>query len=177
MAETDTIIEREAWARWPKRTSRRHSDLRQAFRSGAALTTTASPTSERRLIQQIADSRITEDSPYLWRWVSQVLGRARGIAARQPSTASAGRTETQSVGVNQNMTPAPINLGELERLRDQFAVAAYPAALADALRGYGHICPFVTEGAIRRAYECADAAISFRQHLPPPPDTTTTSGE
>ena len=50
-------------------------------------------------------------------------------------------------------------------LRDQFAVAAYPAALADALRGYGHICEPVVERAVRLAYVAADAAMAHRHTL------------
>lgn len=50
-------------------------------------------------------------------------------------------------------------MSEIRTLRDDFAVQAAQAALTDALRGYGFICPTVTAEAARLAYEVADAML------------------
>lgn len=49
-----------------------------------------------------------------------------------------------------------------QRLWDQIAAAAYPAAFQHAFKGYGHICDRVLELANQGAAQAADAFMVFR---------------
>lgn len=49
-----------------------------------------------------------------------------------------------------------------KELRDSFAAAAYPLALQNAIKGYGHLCDVVTQRAAREAYEAAEVAMVYR---------------
>ena len=57
---------------------------------------------------------------------------------------------------------SPLNLGELERLRDQFAMAALNGVIRNGTAGPAHTAT--------RVYKIADAMIEARAVLPAPPD-------
>lgn len=70
------------------------------------------------------------------------------------------------------------SISELERLnpsgdnrktlRDEFAMAALPHCMADAVKGYGHIFPDLAARAVKAAYECADAMMKAREQKTDP---------
>lgn len=64
-----------------------------------------------------------------------------------------------------------------KELRDSFAAAAYPLALQDAIKGYGHLCEPVTERAAREAYEAADVAMVYRRKYITKDEALTLYGE
>jgi hypothetical protein len=46
-------------------------------------------------------------------------------------------------------------------LRAQIAASVMPQTLAIALKGYGYVCPNVTDRACRSAFEVADAFLKY----------------